>query len=101
MKKQKHKVDLKLERLKIQASQPVLEIRNLNVLKDDGTVAIDNLDFFSIEQVIKSQGSDLLYGYTASSSYNVSIFTIILMILSLSVLIFIYISAIIRKGGTK
>lgn len=62
---------------------------------------IDNLDFFSIEQVIKSQGSDLLYGYTASSSYNVSIFTIILMILSLSVLIFIYISAIIRKGGTK
>jgi len=40
------KVDLKLERLKIQASPPILEIRNLNVLKDDGTIAIDNLDFF-------------------------------------------------------
>ncbi len=40
------KVDLKLERLKIQASAPVLEIRHLNVIKDDGTTAIDNLNFF-------------------------------------------------------
>lgn len=40
------KVDLKLERLRIKASAPVLEIRNLCVLKDDGTTAIDNLDFF-------------------------------------------------------
>ena len=40
------KVDLNIERLRILASQPVLEIRNLNVLKDDGTVAIENLDFY-------------------------------------------------------
>ncbi|MBQ7276343.1 MAG: ABC transporter ATP-binding protein [Bacilli bacterium] len=40
------KVDLKLERLKILASPPVLEIRQLNIMKDDGTVAIENLDFF-------------------------------------------------------
>jgi len=40
------KVDLQLDRLRILASQPVLEIRNLHVLKDDGSVAIDNLDFY-------------------------------------------------------
>ena len=40
------KVDLKLERLKILASPPVLEIRQLCVKKDDGTMAIDNLDFY-------------------------------------------------------
>ena len=41
-----NKVDLKLERLKKLATKPTLEIRNLNVLKDDGTEAIKNLDFF-------------------------------------------------------
>ena len=40
------KVDLKLERLRIQATAPTLEIRGLHVLKDDKTVAIDNLDFY-------------------------------------------------------
>ena len=40
------KVDLKLERLRIKASSPTLEVRGLNVLKDDGTIAIENLDFF-------------------------------------------------------
>lgn len=41
-----NKVDLNLERLKINATPPVLEIRGLNVLKDDGMVAIDDLNFF-------------------------------------------------------
>ncbi len=40
------KVDLKLERLKILASPPILEIRDLNVKKDDGTTAISNLNFY-------------------------------------------------------
>ena len=40
------KVDLNIERLRILASQPVLEIRDLNVMKDDGTVAIEHLDFY-------------------------------------------------------
>ena len=40
------KIDLKLERLHILASKPVLEARSLTVYKDDGTVAIDNLNFF-------------------------------------------------------
>lgn len=40
------KIDLKLERLRILASKPTLEIRNMNVLKDDGSVAIKDLNFF-------------------------------------------------------
>lgn len=40
------KLDLKLNRLRIHATSPTLEIRDLHVLKDDGSVAIDNLSFF-------------------------------------------------------
>jgi len=40
------KIDLHLERLKILADKPTLEIRGLHVLKDDKSVAIDNLDFY-------------------------------------------------------
>nr|MCR5564289.1 ATP-binding cassette domain-containing protein [Gammaproteobacteria bacterium] len=40
------KLDLKLNRLKIHATAPTLEIRNLKVLKDDGSKAIDDLSFF-------------------------------------------------------
>lgn len=69
--------------------------------KDTVYSDIDNLDFYSIEQVLKSQGKDSSYGFTASSSYNVTIFSIILMILSVIMLIFLDISAIIRKGGNK
>lgn len=41
-----NKVDLKLERLRQEATAPTLEIRNLNILKDDGTEAIKDLNFF-------------------------------------------------------
>ena len=40
------KIDLKISRLKVHATSPTLEIRNLSVLKDDGTKAIDDLSFF-------------------------------------------------------
>ena len=40
------KVDLKLDRLKIHATSPTLEIRDLKVLKDDGTIAVKDLSFF-------------------------------------------------------
>ena len=63
--------------------------------------AVDNLDFYSIEQVLKSQGKNSVYGYTASSSYNVSILSIIMMIITFGMLLFIYISAIIKKGGRE
>ena len=62
---------------------------------------IDNLDFYSIESVIKDQGNDVLAGYTKSASYNVSIFSIIMMIMCFCMLLFIYFSAMIGKGGKK
>ena len=62
---------------------------------------IDNLDFYSIESVIKLQGDDFKAGYTDSASYNISIFSIIMMILCFIMLLFIYFSAIIGKGGKR
>lgn len=62
---------------------------------------IDLLDFNSIEKVIKSQGKDFIFGYTSSSSYSVSLFSIIMMFIGFTMLLFIYFSAIIRKGGRK
>ena len=62
---------------------------------------IDNLDFNSIESVLKVQGDDFYAGYTDSASYNVSIFSIIMMIMCFTMLLFIYFSAIIGKGGRK
>ena len=62
---------------------------------------IDKLDFYSIENVLKDQGKDFLAGYTMAASYNVSIFSIIMMILCFCMLLFIYFSAMIGKGGKK
>ena len=62
---------------------------------------IDQLDFYSIETVIKDQGNDFLAGYTKSASYNVSIFGIIMMIICFCMLLFIYFSAMIGKGGKR
>ena len=63
--------------------------------------SIDNLDFYSIESVIKQQGNDFNAGYTNSASYSVSIFSIIMMIICFTMLLFIYFSAMIGKGGRK
>ena len=63
--------------------------------------SIDNLDFYSIESVIKKQGADFKAGYTNSASYNVSFFSIIMMIICFTMLLFIYFSAMIGKGGRK
>ena len=62
---------------------------------------IENLDFYSIEKVIKAQGNDFLAGYTNTISYNVSIFSIIMCIIGFLMLLFIYFSAIIGKGGKR
>lgn len=69
--------------------------------KDEIYDKIDSLDFYSIESVIKDQGNDFFAGYIKSASYNTSIFSIIMMILCFCMLLFIYFSAIIRKGGKK
>ena len=63
--------------------------------------SIDNLDFYSIESVIKQQGNDFNAGYTNSASYSVSIFSIIMMIICFTMLLFIYFYAMIGKGGRK
>jgi hypothetical protein len=62
---------------------------------------IEQLDFYSIEAVIKQQGTDFLAGYTKAASYNVSLFSIIMMIMCFCMLLFIYFSAIIGKGGKR
>ena len=69
--------------------------------KNEVSQGIEDLDFYSIESVIKAQGNDFLAGYTKSASYNVSIFGIIMMIMCFCMLLFIYFSAMIRKGGKK
>lgn len=69
--------------------------------KDEIYDKIDSLDFYSIESVIKDQGNDFFAGYIKSASYNTSIFSIIMMILCFCMLLFIYFSAIIGKGGKK
>ncbi len=62
---------------------------------------IDILDFYSIESVIKSQGKDFIAGYTHMGSYNISFFSIIMMIVCFFMLLFIYFSAMIGKGGKR
>ena len=62
---------------------------------------IEALDFYSIEKVLKAQGEDFLADYTKSVSYNVSIFSIIMMISCFCMLLFLYFSAIIGKGGKR
>ncbi len=62
---------------------------------------IDSLDFDSIEKVLKSQNKNAKYAYVQTSSYKVSLFSIIMMFISFSVLLFIYFSVIIKKGGKK
>lgn len=40
------KVDLKIERVKTDFDKPLLEIRDLVIKKDDGSIAIDNVNFY-------------------------------------------------------
>lgn len=63
--------------------------------------SIDMLQFNAVEKLLKSQGSEVKPGYTSSGSYRTGIFAIIMMFVSLTILLFIYISSIIRKGVRK
>ncbi|MCR4580441.1 MAG: hypothetical protein K5681_08845 [Treponema sp.] len=62
---------------------------------------IDSLNFNSIEKVIKSEGKDFRGGYSATNSYNVDLFGVIMSLICVFILLFIYISTIIRKGMKK
>lgn len=72
-----------------------------DLFKSEVYEGIDFLDFNAIEKVIKLQGLDFIPGYVNSSTYNISMFSIIMMIFGFFVLLFIYFSAIISKGGRK
>ena len=79
----------------------------INTLKYDSSFkkdvyeGIDNLQFDSVEKVMKSEGEDFCGGYTATSSYQINIFGIIMCFICLFILLFIYFSIIIRKGIRK
>ena len=63
--------------------------------------SVDSLKFNSIEKVMKSEGADFSAGYSALSSSNINLFGIIMMFICVFILLFIYISIIIRKGINK
>lgn len=67
----------------------------------EAVLAIDDLGYESIENILKKQKSDLNFNFTSSNCYTTSIFSIILMFISLIMLLFIYFSSIIKKGGKK
>ena len=62
---------------------------------------IDQLKFDSVEKVMKSEGENFSGGYTATSSYQINLFGIIMCFICLFILLFIYFSIIIRKGINK
>ena len=62
---------------------------------------IDTLQFNSVEKIMKSEAEDFSGGYSAASSYQITLFGIIMCFICLFILLFIYISIIIRKGINK
>lgn len=62
---------------------------------------IENLNFNSVEKVMKSEGDSFIAGYTSASNNQINLFGIIMSFICLLVLLFIYFSIIIRKGINK
>lgn len=62
---------------------------------------IEQLPFNSIEKVIKSEGIRFTGGYKATNDYHINLFGIIMMFICIFILLFLYISIIIRKGNKK
>ena len=58
---------------------------------------IDKLSFNSVEKVMKSEGNNFTAGYSALSSSHLNLFGIIMCFICLFLLLFIYISIIIKK----
>lgn len=62
---------------------------------------IDSLKFNAVEKLMKSEGDDFSAGFTASNSYHINLFGIIMCFICLFILLFIYFSIIIKKGVSK
>ncbi len=58
---------------------------------------IDRLSFNSVEKVMKSEGNNFTAGYSALSSSHLNLFGIIMCFICVFLLLFIYISIIIKK----
>ncbi|MBR1639624.1 MAG: hypothetical protein IJ688_09600 [Treponema sp.] len=69
--------------------------------KDSVYENIDSLQFNSIEKVLKSEGKDFSGGYSPTNSYTVDLFGIIMSLICVFILLFIYISTMIRKGTKR
>ena len=69
--------------------------------KDSVYENIDSLQYESIEKVLKSEGKDFTGGYAKTNSYTVDIFGVIMSLICVFMLLYIYISTIIRKGIKK
>ncbi|MCQ2592709.1 MAG: hypothetical protein MJ188_07980 [Treponema sp.] len=62
---------------------------------------IDNFNFNSIEGILKEQGESFKCGYVSTGAYHVTIFSVIIMLICFAMLLFIYFSVMIKKGGRK
>ena len=62
---------------------------------------IDDLKYLSLEKMLKSQGKDCSISYKSTSTYNISIFGITILLISYLILLFFSISIIIKKGLRK
>ena len=82
-------------------TEKVTSLKYDNSFKKEVYEGIDKLQFDSVEKLMKSEGEDFSGGYTAASSYQINLFGIIMCFICLFILLFIYISIIIRKGIIK
>jgi len=62
---------------------------------------IDDLSFNAIEKVLKSEGETSSFGYVSMNAYSVNPYGTITIFICFFILLFIYISSIIKKGGNR
>ena len=60
---------------------------------------IDNLTGNSVERILKSEGKDSNFGYVSVNSYSMNTLSIIMLLICFFILLFIYISSIIKKSS--
>lgn len=62
---------------------------------------IDDLTFNAIEKVLKTEGEASSFGYVSMNSYSVNPYGTITIFICFFILLFIYISSMIKKGGRR
>lgn len=69
--------------------------------KENVFTEIDDLQFNAIEKVMKSEGQNAVFGFSAAKSYNINLFSIIMMLICVFVLLFMYFFIIIGKESKR